>query len=150
MPNRIQSAVCKYNKDPNRPGPRKQIMSIVLTIYFLASKNAQALPIRADQTIDQSAPALCSDIHNCRTIWNIIWSCAVTIFGCTWVAVHPNIPNGEGKWFMAGFRRLKLMVMAVIAPEMVILWALRQWLAACKLAKKHHKSVFVFDCGLFK
>ena len=120
-------------------------MLIALIIHFLANRNAQALPIRADQTIDQSA-ALCSDIHNCRTIWNIIWSCLVTIFGCTWVAVHPNIPNAEEKWFMAGLRRLKLMVMAVIAPEMVILWALRQWLAARKLAKKY-KSVFIFNCG---
>jgi hypothetical protein len=121
-------------------------MLIALTIHFLASRNAQALPIRADQSIDQSAPALCSDIHNCRTVWNIIWSCLVTIFGCTWVAVHPNIPNGEEKWFVAGLRRLKLMVIAVIAPEMVILRALRQWLTARKLAKKY-KSVFIFNCG---
>ena len=117
-------------------------MLIALIIHFLASRNAQALPIRADQAIDQSA-ALCSDIHNCRTIWNIIWSCLVTIFGCTWVAVHPNIPDVEGKWFTAGLRRLKLMAIALVAPEMVILWALRQWLAARKLAKKY-KSVFIF------
>ena len=71
----------------------------------------------------------------------------MTIFGCTWVAVHPNIADAEEKRFMAGLRRLKLMAMAVIAPEMVILWALRQWLAARKLAKKY-KSVFIFSSGI--
>ena len=64
----------------------------------------------------------------------------MTIFGCTWVAVHPNIPNAEEKWFTTALRRLQLMVMALIAPEFVILWAMWQWLAARTLAKKH-KSV---------
>jgi len=123
-------------------------MLIVLAIHFLASQGTQALPIQADRTIDQSTPALCSasDIHHCRTVWNIIWSCLVTIFGCTWVAVHPNIPNAEEKWFTTALRRLQLMVMALIAPEIVILWAMRQWMAARSLAKKH-KSMFVCNCG---
>jgi hypothetical protein len=69
----------------------------------------------------------------------------VTIFGCTWVAVHPNIPNAEDKWFTTALRRLKLMVMALIAPELVILWAMRQWVAARSLAKEH-KSVFDCNC----
>jgi hypothetical protein len=56
-------------------------------------------------------------------------------------------PQHSEKWFTAGLRRLKHMVVAVIAPEMVIMWAFRQWLAARKLAKKHSKSVFIFSCG---
>ena len=28
---------------------------------------------------------------NNRSLWNIIWSCLVMIFACTWAAVHPNI-----------------------------------------------------------
>jgi hypothetical protein len=118
-------------------------MLIVLALHFLASQGTEALPIRADRAIDQSTPAgLCSDIGHCRTIWNIIWSCLVTIFGCTWVAMHPNIPNAEENWFTTVLRRLQLMVMALIAPEIVILWAMRQWFAARALAKKH-KSMFV-------
>jgi hypothetical protein len=121
-------------------------MLIVLAIHFLASQGTQALPIRADRAVDQSMPALCNDIRYCRTIWNIIWSCLVTIFGCTWVAVHPNIPNAEEKWSMTALRRLQLMVMALIAPEFIILWAMRQCFAACSLVKRH-KSMFVCNCG---
>ena len=71
----------------------------------------------------------------------------MTIFGCTWVAVHPNIPNTEEKLFKSALRRLKLMAIALVAPEMVIIWALRQWFAARELAK-WYKSVFIFTYGL--
>ena len=118
-------------------------MLILLTLHFLASQGTQALPIRADRAIDQSTSALCSDVGHCRTIWNIVWSCLVTIFGCTWVAMHPNIPNAEENWFT---RRLQLMAMALIAPELVILWAMRQYFSAHSLAKKY-RSVFVCNCS---
>lgn len=38
----------------------------------------------------------CDTLGRCRTIWNIIWSCLVTIFACVWVAIHPNIPQPKG------------------------------------------------------
>jgi len=60
--------------------------------------------------LNQSTLVLCSNVHHCRTVWNIIWSCLVTIFSCTWVAVHPNIPNAEEKWFMTALRRLQLVM----------------------------------------
>jgi hypothetical protein len=122
-------------------------MLIVLALHFLASQGTEALPIQADRAIDQSTPVgLCSDIGHCRTIWNIIWSCLVTIFGCTWVAMHPNIPNAEENWFGTVLRRLQLMIMALIAPELVILWAMRQYFSARSLVKKY-KSVFVCNCS---
>jgi hypothetical protein len=122
-------------------------MLIVLALHFLTSQGTEALPVRADRAIDQSTPVgLCSDIGHCRTIWNIIWSCLVTIFVCTWVAMHPNIPNAEENWFTTVSRRLQLMAMALIAPELVILWAMRQYFSARSLAKKY-RSVFVCNCS---
>ena len=70
----------------------------------------------------------------------------MTIFGCTWVAVHPNIPDAEEKWFTTALRRLQLLMMALIAPEFMIIWAMRQWFAARSLAKKY-KGVFSCNCG---
>lgn len=35
----------------------------------------------------------CDTLGHCRTVWNITWSCLITIFVCIWVAVHPNIPQ---------------------------------------------------------
>ena len=68
-----------------------------------------------------------------RTLWDILWSCLATIFACSWVSVHPNIPN-ESSWRIF-LRRLELMFWAVVAPETIITWALRQWLGARHLEK---------------
>ncbi|KAJ7727078.1 hypothetical protein B0H16DRAFT_1697840 [Mycena metata] len=32
-------------------------------------------------------------INSCRTLFDIIWGCLVTIFACTWVALHQNVPD---------------------------------------------------------
>ena len=73
-----------------------------------------------------------------RTAGNIIWSCLSTIFVCLWVVVHPNIPGPSDSMFVT---RLKIMGCMLIAPELVIVWAGRQWLAARHIAF-NHKGVF--------
>jgi len=75
-----------------------------------------------------------------RSIYGIIWSCLSTIFMCTWIAVHPNIPApGDSQWAVLR-RRVAIMGHALIAPEMVIMWAGRQHYAARTLAKKPEKN----------
>jgi hypothetical protein len=98
-----------------------------------------------DTTFDVSGPPSCS---NTRTLWGIIWSCAATLFACTWTAIHPNIPGmGEGKFTVLS-RRLGIMVIALIAPEVMITWATIQFLSARDAAKafndtfgaQHHQT----------
>ncbi|KAG1759943.1 hypothetical protein EDD22DRAFT_806031, partial [Suillus occidentalis] len=58
-----------------------------------------------------------------RTLWSVIWSCAATLFACTWTAIHPNIPGmDEGKLIVL-CRRLRIMIMALVAPDLMITWA---------------------------
>ncbi|KAG2098760.1 uncharacterized protein F5147DRAFT_640865 [Suillus discolor] len=67
---------------------------------------------------------------NTRSLWDIILSCGLTLFACTWTAVHPNIPGmDEGKIAITS-RRLFIMVIALIAPELMITWATRQFFSA--------------------
>ncbi|KAK7021841.1 hypothetical protein VNI00_017227 [Paramarasmius palmivorus] len=81
----------------------------------------------------------CTDINGCRTTTGILWSCLSVIFICTWVAIHPNVPLvekfdvGEKKWSgrrwhpaAAVYAKIELMVVALLAPEFMILWAMRQ------------------------
>ena len=90
----------------------------------------------------------CNDLTHCRTIWNIIWSCLVTIFSCTWVAVHPNVPcpkkreaNGRIERYIRNpllsfvEHRLPLFICALLVPEYVLAWAIRQFLSARRIAK---------------
>ena len=69
-----------------------------------------------------------------RSAWNIIWSCVTTVFVCLWVVVHPNIPGPSDSMFLT---RLKIMGCMLIAPELVIVWAGRQWFAARHIAANH-------------
>ena len=75
-------------------------------------------------------------------MWNIVRSCLVTIFACTWFAIHPNIPDPAEGWIKVTSRRVGIMIMALIAPELVIMWAIRQWINARSLSKQY-KSEFV-------
>jgi len=83
-------------------------------------------------TLDGSDPV---SSNNTRTLWDLILSCGWTLFACTWTAVHPNIPGvNEGKVAIAS-RRIFIMVMALIAPELMITWATRQFFSARATAK---------------
>ncbi|KAG1848932.1 hypothetical protein DFJ58DRAFT_914932 [Suillus subalutaceus] len=73
--------------------------------------------------------------NNTRTLWDIIWSCAATLFACTWTAVHPNIPGMDEGKFAVFSRRLGIMMIALIAPELMITWATCQFLSARDAAK---------------
>ena len=70
-----------------------------------------------------------------RSIWNILWSCLATIFACSWVSIHPNIPAPNESSLRIFLRRLELMFWAVVSPEMIILWAFRQWQGARDIEK---------------
>ena len=56
----------------------------------------------------------------------IIQSCLATIFICTWVSVHENVPPSESKW-RSSARKLKWMLIAIFAPELVTGMAFKQW-----------------------
>ncbi|KAF9007180.1 hypothetical protein BDQ17DRAFT_1222892, partial [Cyathus striatus] len=65
----------------------------------------------------------------------IIWSCLVTTFACTWLPAHPNIPALSDSWLTIALRRLGYMFWALAAPEVIILWAIRQWVSARRIAR---------------
>jgi len=68
----------------------------------------------------------------------------VTIFACTWVALHPNIPDPTEDWFPVARRRIGLTLMALIGPEVVVLWALRQRFAARRWVMEYKKNNSAF------
>ncbi|SJL08989.1 uncharacterized protein ARMOST_12365 [Armillaria ostoyae] len=93
-----------------------------------------------------------------RTELSIIWSCLATIFASTWLAVHPNVPGlnltKEGSvWgifdrptIMCSLERVKLMLIAILAPEAMVGWAIRQFLVARKVraySSKDHELKLV-------
>ena len=130
-------------------------MLFLIFIYYLVrgaseSINASPIPSLDTRSLDSKR---CADLSHCRTIWNIVWSCLATIFSCTWVAIHPNIQRpetGEAKswirrciwnplWLLVEYR-LPLFICALLLPEYVLAWAIRQFLSARKMARENESQ----------
>lgn len=75
----------------------------------------------------------CEDIDDCRKLRDIVWSCLVTISACIWVSVHPNCPPTDSTAWQATKRRVKVALIALIAPEIIAAWALQQYVHARRL-----------------
>ena len=123
-------------------------MLFLLFLYYLLqgpSTDAGPIPTIEHRSLTGNH---CNDLAHCRTIWNIVWSCLATIFSCTWVAVHPNVPCPKKReangWIERYIRnpllsftehRLPLFICALLVPEYVLAWSIRQFLVARKIAK---------------
>ncbi|KAG0695642.1 hypothetical protein DFH29DRAFT_954548, partial [Suillus ampliporus] len=93
-----------------------------------------------DTTIPTLDASDCPSSSDTRSLLAIIWSCAATLFACTWTAIHPNIPGmKEGKVAIT-FHRLFIMVIALIAPELMITWAARQFFSARAATEEFNKA----------
>ena len=132
------------------------MLFLVLLYYLALSIRANPIPPITSRSLE---PNSCSDLSHCRSIWNIIWSCIVTIFSCTWVAVHPNVPcpkkreekNRFQRWIrnpLMSFveHRLLLFVCALLVPEYVLAWAIRQYLKAREIAHKNGGKLDTLCC----
>jgi len=114
------------------PRPVRMLLTaVVLPAILLTSKSkAYFLWYFAMSIIWDTPTALCPSR---RSLITIIRSCFSTIFICTWVSVHPNIPPMKEGQARALWRRLKMMFWTIVAPELILAWAVRQWLAARRI-----------------
>ena len=123
-------------------------MLFLIFLYHLAlSIRASPIPPISSLSLE---PNSCTGRTHSRTIWIIIWSCLATIFSCTWVAVHPNMPCPKQREAKSRFQRwirnpllsfaehrLPLFICALLVPEYVLAWAIRQYLEARKIARNN-------------
>ncbi|KAF7367595.1 hypothetical protein MSAN_00822800 [Mycena sanguinolenta] len=130
------------------------MLLIFITIYLL-SKNSSAAPLSYPTTLDARTPTDSSDNinnNNVRQFSDMVWGCLATIFACTWVSVHPNVPPPDQNSFRILWRRLKMMLIAIIAPEITVGFAARQFFASWRLSKQFKFSrthAFFFCMGGF-
>ena len=74
-----------------------------------------------------------------RGTWKILYSCVTTLILCVFSALHLNVgPDREPtwRWWM---RKLKWVLIGVIAPEIILYTAGKQWFSAQRLCKKLNK-----------
>ncbi|KAF7369977.1 hypothetical protein MSAN_00627600 [Mycena sanguinolenta] len=114
-------------------------MLLILLAVHLLSRNSIAAPL--PRPLDARATTdSCNDINNCRTLFSVVWGCLATIFACTWVSVHPNVPPPDQSRLQLFWRRLKMMLIAMIAPEIMVGFAARQYFGSRELVKEFNFS----------
>ncbi|KIM22217.1 hypothetical protein M408DRAFT_28855 [Serendipita vermifera MAFF 305830] len=123
-------------------------MIVLLLAYYLAqSAYTEAGPIRA--SIELRDVAACDSQNSQRNLANIVWSCLFTIFLCTWAAVHPNVHFRAEKrnqrwteeWLWDPVHeiltyKLPLFLWALLVPEYILAWAVRQYIQAGVVSKE--------------
>ncbi|KAG2352518.1 hypothetical protein BDR07DRAFT_842582 [Suillus spraguei] len=72
-------------------------------------------------------------------LWTIISSFVLTLFACTYTAIHTNISNLEASPYHNLRRQLGIMMMVLITPELIVAWAIRQWLSARQITREFKK-----------
>ncbi|KAJ7136919.1 hypothetical protein C8R44DRAFT_976331 [Mycena epipterygia] len=112
-------------------------MLIITLLVYLSRRSRLA----QGHSLDPRGPSdSCDDIHSSRTLFNIVWGCLTTIFVCTWVSVHQNVPPPDNGWMSLHLRKLRMMFVTIIAPELVVIFAARQFLTALYISKEFNIS----------
>ncbi|KXN89069.1 hypothetical protein AN958_06338 [Leucoagaricus sp. SymC.cos] len=75
-----------------------------------------------------------------RTTPQIVWTCLATIFACTWVVIHPNLPGPYDSGFQRFRRRITIALVTIIAPELIAIWAARQLDSARKIKDEFNEK----------
>ena len=99
---------------------------------------AESIPLNLPQRADASSLATLPTAE--RSQYDIIRSCFITIIACVWTSAHPNIAAPQDAGWKSFKRRLVTMIYALIAPEAIVMWALRQNIASKRIASDYNRT----------
>ncbi|TFK59601.1 hypothetical protein BDN72DRAFT_883893 [Pluteus cervinus] len=116
---------------------------LLMTLAFLraraapASAGSEAIAHTLLLGVEAQSNPSCADV---RTLYEIVKNCVFTIAACVYRAVHQNIPNPTDQSLKAHLKvKMKITFYALIAPELVIFWAMRQRYGARQIVKEVKK-----------
>jgi hypothetical protein len=75
-----------------------------------------------------------------RGTWSILISCLITLTLCAYTAIHPNVPKQGSTYSDFLWTRTKWVMVGILAPELVVYTAWRQWTSARHLNTELTKS----------
>ncbi|KAF4980411.1 hypothetical protein FZEAL_3564 [Fusarium zealandicum] len=91
------------------------------------------LILRAD-THTEFAPAWVSE-PDIRGTFRLLYSCLFTLTLCVYTAIHLNVPRRRETGLELFWRKLKWVIVAIFAPELVLYAAYVQWHVASDMCK---------------
>ena len=125
----------------------RSTMTLLFMIYYFATQISLA---HSSPTVGEEISAAAGNLtilktkmisswvqqSNLRGTSGILWSCIVTLIVCIYTAMHLNIPPAHvGKWRFLRHKAI-WVCLALLAPEIVLLCAYRQFAEARKLVKE--------------
>jgi hypothetical protein len=110
-------------------------LCLIWVFYSIAVPHGREI---SSMVADASLPS--PDSPSTRSLWSLIWSCLTIIISCTWTVVNPNVPDPKDNDWVIRFRKMKLCLLAIVAPECMAMWAIRQHLHAKKLRDMYNES----------
>ena len=120
------------------------MLTVFLLVFLCRRYGTSAAPIIDPGPPIHGVPIFArddtTDANAGRSVWDILWSCLATTFAVTWVSVHPNVPFLEETSWIVLKRRIFLMVLALLAPEVMIMWAFKQWRGAVMIKEIINKA----------
>ncbi|KAF9533543.1 hypothetical protein CPB83DRAFT_805557 [Crepidotus variabilis] len=119
------------------------LLFISLIAPYITHANAHGLAPRDEPTPTDSNPP------DPRTVYSIAYSCLATIFLCTWVSVHPNIPASGESSFRITLKRVKNMLYGLVFPEAMLCWAMNQWFGARRMTQEFKAQGWTNTHGFF-
>ena len=125
-------------------------MSLTYILLFIFPNSGYAAPIYPSRT-PREAPSspttdkpwsavlssIIREVQPQRTHSNIVWSCILTAVLCSWISIHPNVPPQSRRRRL--FRGVRTMFWTIVAPELILGWAVRQWFAAKEIRDLYNK-----------
>jgi len=130
------------------------MLALLLLYAITQSAFGDAIPI---SSIEKRDPSVYGELIQTRTLWNIVWSCLSTIFLCTWGSLHPNISSTQDEPGMSRRDKLRkslvelltyklpLFLWALLVPEYILAWAIRQYITAGDIQKEGGKFILYRD-----
>ncbi|KAF9477307.1 hypothetical protein BDN70DRAFT_838058 [Pholiota conissans] len=130
-------------------------MSTVLLVAYLAHRWSLSVstPLSWDAPRllprDNNLSASTGPQFDQRSVGELVWGCLATVFACSWVAVHPNIPPQDSTSLQRALIRFELMLWTILAPEIIVLWSAKQWIAARRVREAYRDRGWTVTHGFF-
>ncbi|KAF8642796.1 hypothetical protein AX16_009429 [Volvariella volvacea WC 439] len=113
-------------------------------LFVVAFSHSLTSPISAHVPDSSTPDSLCAAIVTCdcdptgtRTVFDITYSCIGVIVLSTYLAIHHNIPDQNDSQAQVEWVKIKTTLFALITPEIVIIWAIRERIMAKDIFRKN-------------
>ncbi|KAF8646096.1 hypothetical protein AX16_007383 [Volvariella volvacea WC 439] len=129
-----------------------------LFVFLLSRTLAHPVSLLPENPVPPTSPILNAfvavsdcirDPSKIRSTSELLWNCLGTVFVCTYVAIHPNMLDRDATMWERLWQKVKTCLYALLAPEVIIVMAMRQRFVASRIARQFRGHGWTMTHGFF-